>query len=69
MLLLFRGFRRNRVPLLLWSGLCFAALAINSVLVIADFIVFPLHNLSAFRSTVMLAGLLLLLYGLIWEKA
>ncbi|MBI3471101.1 MAG: hypothetical protein HY013_07070 [Candidatus Solibacter usitatus] len=65
--LLLRGFQRNRSRLLLWSGLCFAALALNNALVFADLVIFPEVDLSLWRSAAGLAGLALLLYGLIWD--
>lgn len=66
--LLFRSFARNRQRLLFWSGLCFAGLAANNVLLVLDRVVFPaVINLSAWRSVPAFVGLLLLLYGLIAE--
>ena len=34
--LLLRGYARSRVPLLLWSGLCFIGLTLNNVLLFID---------------------------------
>ena len=65
--LLLRGYRRNGVRLLLWSGLCFTAFTLNNVVLFFDFIVFPERDLFALRSGSALLGLLLLLYGLIWD--
>lgn len=66
--LLLRGYSRNKSRLLLWSGLCFAVLTLNSVLVILDKIVFPTTpDLSTWRLLVALFAPLLLLYGLIIE--
>lgn len=66
--LLFRGFGRNRQHLLFWSGLCFAGLAANNVLLVFDRVIFPtVMNLAAWRSVPAFVGLLLLLYGLIAE--
>lgn len=65
--LLLRGYFRNRVPLLLWSGLCFAGLTLNNVLLFIDVHVVPLIDLSAWRTLPALIGVLLLLYGMIWE--
>lgn len=63
--LLLRGYRRSRARLLLWSGLCFAGLALNNLLLLADKVVIPQYDLSVWRSAPALAGVLLLLYGLI----
>ena len=66
--LLFRSFARNRQRLLFWSGLCFAGLAANNVLLVLDRVIFPAAiNLAAWRSVPAFVGLLLLLYGLIAE--
>ena len=66
--LLLRGYKQNGYRLLLWSGLCFAGLSINNVLLILDRIVFPVSvDLSTWRLLAALIALLPLLYGLIWE--
>jgi hypothetical protein len=65
--LLGRTYHRSRVRLLLWSSLCFFGLAINNVLLFLDLIVFPKTDMFVWRSIPALAGLLLLLYGLIWD--
>lgn len=65
--LLVRGYRATRVRLLLWSALCFAGLAINNVLLFVDVRVLPATDLSIVRTIPAIAGILLLLYGLIWE--
>jgi len=68
--LLFRGYRRTRARLLLWSGLCFSAWAVNNALLFMDFIVFPTaFSLFWPRSLAALTGILLLLYGLIWDNS
>ena len=64
---LLRGYARRRVPLLLWSGLCFAGLTLNNLLLFVDVHVVPLIDLSAWRTVPALVGVLLLLYGMIWE--
>ena len=71
--LLFRGYARSRSRLLLWSGLCFAALALNNVLLFVDKVVMPDRDavggvsLMVLRTAVALVGMALLLYGLIWD--
>ncbi len=65
--LLLRGYLANRVRLLLWVGLCFAGLALNNILLFVDFRVVPEIDLSLWRTLPALAGLLILLYGLVWE--
>lgn len=64
--LLLRGFFRTRVRLLFWSGLCFVGLALNNALLVLDenALVTDLSNL---RTLPALAGVALLVYGLIWD--
>ncbi|MBI3898962.1 MAG: hypothetical protein HY308_11800 [Gammaproteobacteria bacterium] len=63
--LLLRSYIRNRYKLLLWSGLCFAVLSLNNILLIFDKMVFTEIDLSTWRLLTALFGPLLLLYGLI----
>jgi hypothetical protein len=65
--LLLRGYRRSGARLLLWSGLCFACMALNNVLLIIDVRVVPDRDLSVVRSLPSLVGIALLLYGLVWD--
>lgn len=66
--LLFRGYRRTGVQLLLWSGLCFTGFFINNVILIVDLRILPEQDLAVIRSLPLLAGILCLLYGLTAEK-
>lgn len=67
--LLLRGYRRQRTRLLLWSSLCFVLLALNNTLLFIDLIVVPdTVDLSLWRGATALAGVSLLLFGLIWES-
>lgn len=66
--LLLRGYARSKVHLLLWSGLCFVGLFANNTLLVLDLVVFPKVDLFVPRLCAALAGFLLLLFGLIWEK-
>ena len=66
--LLLRSWSQTRVRLLLWSGLCFAGLALNNAVLFVDKVVTPDTDLSLIRLLPALAGLLLLLFGLIWES-
>lgn len=65
--LLCRSYGRSRAPLLLWSGLCFAFLAANNLVVVIDLLVLPAWDMRLVRSTFALAGVLTLLFGLIWR--
>jgi len=66
--LLLGSYRRTRHRLLFWSGLCFVVMTFNNLLLLLDNVVFPATDLSAFRLATALLALLLLLYGLIYEK-
>jgi heme/copper-type cytochrome/quinol oxidase subunit 4 len=67
--LLLRGYRRTRVRLLLWSGLCFIGLALNNILLFIDLRVVPDVDLSLWRTIPAVIGVAILLYGLIWETS
>ncbi len=67
-ILLLRAHARTQSPLLFWSGLCFALLTLNNALVVIDLVVLPNANLFLFRNLAALVGILLMLYGLIWES-
>jgi hypothetical protein len=68
-LLLWRGYRRSRQRLLYWSALCFAILAISNGLLIVDLVILPTEvSLVPWRSGISQIGLLVLLYGLIFES-
>ncbi|HEY0157984.1 MAG TPA: DUF5985 family protein [Thermoanaerobaculia bacterium] len=65
--LLLRGYSRSRVRLLFWSGLCFAGLALNNILLTLDVAVLPDLDMEMWRTLPALAGISALVYGLIWE--
>ena len=65
--LLLRAYRRMRQRLLLWSGLCFAGLALNNALLVIDTRFVPETDLSLVRTLPALVGVSLLLYGFIWD--
>jgi hypothetical protein len=65
--LLLRGYRQNGVRLLFWSGLCFIGLALNNALLFIDLRVVPDVDLFVWRSIPALVGIMLLIYGLIWD--
>ena len=66
--LLLRSYQQTRVALLLWSGLCFAGLTLSNILLVLDRVVYPDADLSIPRLASAFVGLLLLLYGLVWEN-
>jgi hypothetical protein len=65
--LLLRAYFRSRYKLLLWGGLCFLGLTLNNALLVVDKYVFPDVNLFTWRLVLALMGMMILLYGLIWD--
>lgn len=68
--LLWRGYRRSRARLLMWSSLCFFFLGLNNVLLSIDKVLLPdtdyilgMHFML-WRTLAALVGLVLLLIGL-----
>jgi hypothetical protein len=66
--LLLRAYFRTRYKLLLWGGLCFIGLTLNNALLVADKQLFPDLNLFTWRLLIALVAMLVLLYGIIWDK-
>jgi Family of unknown function (DUF5985) len=60
--LLFRGYARSGMRLLLWSALCFVFLTLNNLLLFFEL------DLRPFRLAAALVGLVFLLYGFIFES-
>lgn len=65
--LLFRQYRFSRSRLLFWSAFCFVCFTLTNILLFLDLIIFPERDFSALRSGTALLGVVMLLYGLIWE--
>jgi hypothetical protein len=65
--LLFRGYTRRHVRLLMWSSICFAGLTVNNVALFLDLVIFPTIDLRLPRLIFALIGMLFLLYGFIWD--
>ncbi len=66
--MLLRTFTKQRVTLLLLSGLCFVGLMLENVLMYIDIVMVPDVDLSVWRKLPGLIALTLLLFGLIWES-
>ncbi len=66
-LLLLRAYRRGGYRLLLWSGLCFIGLTLNNLALVVDKIVLPDVDLSVLRTSIALAAMMVLIYGLVWD--
>ncbi len=65
--MLFKSYLVNHTRLLLWSALCFLGFTVNNVLLFVDLVVVPSVDLTLWRHLSALFGLVLLLYGLIWD--
>jgi hypothetical protein len=67
--LLFRGYARSGLRLLLWSALCFVFLTLNNLLLFFDLVIYPEPevDLRLWRLAASLAGVLFLIYGFIFE--
>jgi hypothetical protein len=64
---LLRNYWNGGARLLLWSGLCFAGLTLDNITLLLDIVVFPDVDLSLYRKVGTLVGLMLLIYGLVWD--
>jgi len=62
-----RAYVETRVPLLLWTLICFVGLALNNVLLIVDKLVAQDIDLSAWRALPATLGVAALVYGLVWD--
>jgi hypothetical protein len=67
MALLFRGYARTGVRLLLWSGLCFIFLTASNILLFVDNVLLTQIDLRPYRLSATLVGIGCLLYAFIWE--
>ncbi|RKH33197.1 hypothetical protein D7Y13_06915 [Corallococcus praedator] len=65
--LLLRAWRRTRMKLLFYSGLCFCIFTLNNVLLFVDLVLIPEGDLSLARTVTSLLASGVLLFGLIWD--
>ena len=66
--LLLRAYTERRVRLLLWSGLGFVGFTVGNILLVVDNVMVPTVDLSLIQSLPVLAGLMVLIYGLVWDS-
>jgi hypothetical protein len=67
-ILLLRAYHARGVRLLLWSGLAFVGFAAGNMMLVLDLVVIgPGMDLAIWRSLPVLAGLAILIYGLVWD--
>ena len=67
--LLLRSFASTRNALLFWAALCFLGLTLNNALLFVDKVIATDVDLSLWRTIPALAGMLVLIFGLVWEEA
>jgi hypothetical protein len=65
--LLLRGYGERGIRLLLYSGLAFVGFAVGNAMLVVDVLVGPSLDLSLLRSVPVLLGLMVLIYGLVWD--
>lgn len=66
-ILLLRGYLTTRMPLLFWAALCFVGLTIDNALLFVDLVLLPHIDLFMLRTCSALAGMFVLLCGMIWD--
>lgn len=69
--LLLRGYHATRTRLLFWASLCFVFLSINNVILYVDLVIIPASSpidLFWYRNAAAMAGMLVLVFGLVWES-
>ena len=66
-MMLMRQYVKSRTRLVLWSAISFAGLAVNSVLVYVDLVMYTGVDLSVYRSAAGAVAMAVMLYALIWE--
>lgn len=68
-ILLIRGWWATRSRLLLWASLCFVGLALDNIAVVVDFVLTPPSiDLFWWRIPPAVAGMAILIYGLVRES-
>ena len=67
--LLLRSYRTTRARLLLWSSLCFVLLAVNDIILVLDYVVFPTIDFGGpvLRDILAAGAGIAMLIGLLWE--
>jgi hypothetical protein len=65
--LLLRAYGQRSVRLLLYSGLAFVGFAIGNTMLFVDTTVIRTVDVALFRNLPVLVGLMILIYGLVWD--
>lgn len=67
-ILLIKGYSQNKFRLLFWSSIGFLGFALNNILLFVDLILIPGYDLTVLRTLPALAGMILLIHGLITDS-
>jgi hypothetical protein len=67
--LTWRGYKRNGMPMLFWSSMCFVGFALNNAILFIDEAVVPEVSLSTWRLIPALFGVSALVYGFVRKDA
>jgi hypothetical protein len=67
-LLLWRAYVAARNGLVFWSSLCFFGLSLSNAFLFIDLVLLPDTDLHVLRLLTAAVSLLLLVYGLVWER-
>jgi Family of unknown function (DUF5985) len=67
--LLLRSYMQARTGLLLWAAVCFLGLTLNNTLLFVDEVAATDMDLSLWQAIPALAGVLALVFGLLWEES
>lgn len=65
---LYRGYQRSNFRLLFWSSMGFVGFFLNNILLLVDSLTGATIDLSVIRTVPALAGMTVLIYGLITES-
>jgi hypothetical protein len=65
--LLARAWRQSGSRLLMWSALCFLLFTANNVVLYADRVIVPDVDLALLRAATGALGVMVLLFGLVWD--
>lgn len=66
-ILLINRYRKARISLLFWSAVAFLAFTITNILLFVDLVMVRGVDLSVIRNSITLAGVLVMVYGLVTE--
>jgi hypothetical protein len=66
--LLIRSYKRSKSPLIFWTSIFFITSAVSNILLFVDYVIVPSVDFSLVRTVLLLAGISMLVYGLVFEN-